>query len=110
MRSRCLPLADLFIATEAEVQAGGCSIPALDANAGGPVMRIDAKGFDIVPLVSLWCILAGKPFDANLFGQFDCVREESEDGPWTYRLPSDFADRLRHLDGQAISRVARDWA
>ena len=79
-------LTDLFVADPAQAEEIGRTYP----KAGSPAVEL--KGFDQIKGATLWSILGGEDIRStdrvvDLSGQFECLYEGGDDGPWIYRFP-----------------------
>lgn len=98
-------LTDIVVASEAEAGAvGRASVPSQQ----WPGM--DAKGIDQIKLGMLLSLLSGEPYRDSLVDEFTFLWEQSDDGPWVYRIPPCLVDRLSQLQGPELQRVAQEWA
>jgi len=70
---------------------------------------IDIKGIDSVKFGMLHSILTGRSFE-DLLPEYEPVVSVSDDGPWVFRLPSDFVARLATLAGDDKQAVVSKWA
>lgn len=71
---------------------------------------MDAKGIDQVKLSTLWALLADREFSVESVEEFATLAEESEDGPWVFRVPRPLLDLLAQLDTEQAHAKARAWA
>jgi hypothetical protein len=97
-------LTDLVVADESEAEAV--------AGSGGPLERwsgIDAKGIDQVKLGMLLSIMAGEPYRSSLVGEFVQLAEDSEDGPWVFRVPPRPVSSLSKIKDDELGRLSERW-
>jgi hypothetical protein len=71
---------------------------------------LDLRGIEVVKLSSLWSLLAGRELGLEAIDRFTPLHEETEEGPWVYRLPPDLSARLADLSAIAAAPVAEAWA
>lgn len=55
-------------------------------------------------------VLRRIPYDVSLLDEFPLVHQESEDGPWTAKVPDDMTAALAELKESAISAQALAWS
>jgi hypothetical protein len=103
-----MPLADLFLATDATAPEVGVDIAAPDPSDPDP-RCIDIKGYDVVPLLPLWCLLRKEQLNIDLLSEFPVVFEGGPDGPWIYRLPDQLVRLLAGLSPSDAQDVGADW-
>lgn len=101
-----MPLTDIVIADDEEATELGRSVaPSVRWRRGG----IDAKGVDQVKLATLWSLLTRRSFD-EVFGDFETLHEESDEGPWVVRVPPPLARVLADLDDATAAEIVPKWA
>jgi hypothetical protein len=98
-------LTDLVVADESEAPAvGGSSVP------WHTWLGIDAKGIDHVKLAKLMSILLGLPYQNSFAAEFAQLHEQSEDGPWVFKVPTRLVAALATLDEHRVTQVAIEWS
>lgn len=103
-----MPLADLFVAVDVKPEIDIDRIPSVASRYRATNVRIDVKGFDIVPLVSLWSLLRAIPETPSDVDQFTPVHQGEE--TVVMRLPSDMVRRLATLTQDDVTRISAHWA
>ena len=98
-------LTELVVADESEAPAvGGSSVPS------HTWPGIDAKGIDQVKLAKLMSILLSQPYQNSFVAEFTQLHEQSEDGPWVFKLPPRLVTALAALDEHWLMQVAMEWS
>lgn len=97
-------LSNLVVAPEGDAQkVARTDVPS--QTLGG----IDIKGIDTIKFCQLHAMLTGKSYD-DLISGYDAVAEESEDGPWVFRVPPELVSRLAGLQAHELPQIAKKWA
>ena len=95
----------LVAANESEAPAvGGSSVPSRTWSG------IDAKGIDHVKLAKMMSILLGQPYQNRFVAEFVQLHEQSEDGPWVFKVPPRLVTALAALDEHRVTQVAMEWS
>ena len=98
-------LTDFLVADEIDAAKVGQSFTPLEEWAG-----IEGKGIEHVKLGRLWALVSGATYQSSFIREFSQLHEQSEDGPWVFRVPGKLVVAIAGLDDCRGSEISREWA
>jgi hypothetical protein len=105
-----MPLADLFISSEETARAGAKNVSAPGRESSPDSNRIDVKGFDLIPLTTLLCLLTGRKWEVNVLDDFPVIHEGSKDGPWVRSVSPSLVELLVVLSPGQFRKAVAAWS
>jgi hypothetical protein len=97
-------LSDFFIAepVDATTYGGEDPYPAADC----------CQYKDLSPLqaAQILAVLRGVPYDVSLLNEFPLVHEETDEGPWTVKIPDDMVAALAQLKESDLGAQSLAWS
>ncbi len=98
-------LTDILIVDEGEAEkVAAASAPT------GRWKGMAAKGLDQVKLAKLWALLEDRSPADEPDEEFTLLAQQSDEGPWVFRIPPALTELLARLDDGRVRSKARDWA